>query len=659
MLCGFELEPGWYSYWSYPGDYGQASQFQWKQSDSIKIRSLNYPIPQRYLFQIEDKSYSSFIYKKQFLIPFAIHIPKDYKEKKLKLHLDLELYVCKDICLLQQETLNAVFKLKEADKKTSPINSLLKNSFTESFVKITSTKPSSSHFLFKKWAKKQVQDIDIKSEFRYKDKNIFFLHFYFEDYLRCLDVFPRSRQDFWTSPPVLITQTNNSCSFEIQKSRSQIPVLSGLLVYNQGSKKKASFFKSHEKYSLDLLWFILMAFLGGLLLNIMPCVLPILFLKFYSTLEIIHESKAKVIFLNFSYVLGVISSFLALALFIFFSKQAGEALGWGFHLQSPLFVMALSLVFFFMSFYLLNLFQIPTPKFAIQFKNQKMFSHFITGVMSSTAASPCTVPFMASAVGFAFSRSILEVFIIFFFLGLGLSFPYIVLSFFPGWFRYIPKPKKWMELVKKLMSIPLLATIFWLLFIIYKQLSFSLFLWSLLIFPLSGLMIFIQNKVLKPDLKKGLAWLSLFLILFVFFFTWYFNRVLQKEDLLYKQKNLVSQSKSLTWEPFSLKKIKASKKQNQKILVAVGAQWCLTCKFNERIFNDKEVIFFLKEHNIQLYYGDWTNKNSEIESFLSSYGQKGIPFYVIYYGDLETKVLSNFLLKKSFLKSLRVFFNLK
>ena len=165
----------------------------------------------------------------------------------------------------------------------------------------------------------------------------------------------------------------------------------------------------NEKF-FGLAFFALIAFLGGLLLNIMPCVLPIIFLKLYNTLELIEKSPKKILWLNLTYSAGVIVSFWVLAFSVLAFKSAGQTVGWGFHLQSPLFVTLLALLFTLMGFYLLNLFSLPLPKTALHFKGEKFLDHFITGVLSTTAASPCTVPFMASAVGFAFSRNYLEIF---------------------------------------------------------------------------------------------------------------------------------------------------------------------------------------------------------------------------------------------------------
>ena len=407
LALWIKLYSGWYTYWSYAGDFGKNLTTQWQAPPEVSVKDLVFPTPQRYADKIGKEVFFSFIYKKSTLIPFEIFIPDHYEGNQVPLSVQVHFFICREVCISKTETLE--IHLDIAQKEVA-------DSFFQD--------------LFQKWQKKRPQPLNVKSSFKKKDK-VLLMEFSFEEAIECLDIFPRSQEDFSTHPPKRLNQSEHSCTFEIQKSSSSLPFIFGLLTYkDQQNQLHSAEFKSHEKKPFGLIWFIFMAFLGGLILNIMPCVLPIIFLKFYNTLEFINQPRKKIITLNLSYVAGVISSFLVLALMISLSKQAGQFIGWGFHLQSPLFVTVLALLFMFMGFYLLNWVSFSMPQVSLSFKNEKILSHFVTGVLSTTAASPCTVPFMASAVGFAFSRTFVEVFIIFFFLGLGLSFPYIVLAFF-------------------------------------------------------------------------------------------------------------------------------------------------------------------------------------------------------------------------------------
>ena len=621
------LPEDWYSYWSFAGDFGQAPSIQWKQIENVKIQPLPFPTPKRKPLFINKKQSYSFIYEKELLIPFKIFVGESYTEDHLPLSLDLQWFVCKEVCLAKNSSLDLDLKIGESFK----------------------ARPKSKK-IFDFWEPFFPKKITLKSYFKSKDKKLV-INFSFEEELKCLDLFPERKEDFSTFAPVLLSQNSHSCSFQVEKSQSNLPKISGLLVYSKQGKKHSSLFQSLQYKGLGILWFVFMAFLGGLLLNIMPCVLPIIFLKFYNTLELKHLSPKKILTLNLSYALGVIISFLFLAFVIFISKQTGESLGWGFHLQSPVFLTFLALLFTFMSFYLLNFISLPAPKVSLFFKEEKLFSHFMTGVLSTTAASPCTVPFMASAVGFAFSRSYIEIFTIFFFLGLGLSSPYLILSFFPTALKYVPSPGRWTETIKKLLSLPLFLTVLWLLRILYLQVGLKFFLLSLSVFPFLLIWIFIQKTIKNSFIKKGSTFVFICSVILIFVTQKTLHSPSLEKNQSFKQ-NKKRLTQDLNWMNFDENKILFDKQAGKNIFVAVGAEWCLTCKLNERIFKKQEFKSLVKKHQIQLYYGDWTSKTLEITEFLESYAQQGVPFYIFFKGEEKVFIFSNLLFKDLFLQDL-------
>ncbi|MCY4321061.1 MAG: protein-disulfide reductase DsbD family protein [Bdellovibrionaceae bacterium] len=618
-----KLTPEWYTYWSFPGDFGQSPQIKFKNIKGAQIKALPFPRPERKSLLINKESSYSFIYENELLIPFEVFIEENYKKETLNLSLDINWGICKDICISKQNKLQLSLKLSKKFKRNLE-NQKIFDHWTNLFPK---------------------NNQDLKSQFTQKgNKQI--IEFSFKKPYTCIDIFPKKALDFSTKKTHLLKQTEKSCYFEVQKSKSNLNTIYGLLVYSLGSKIQSSHFKSDKNKVLGLFWFILMAFLGGLLLNIMPCVLPVIFLKFYNNLELRNQSRKRILLLNGSYSIGVILSFLILAGFIFISKQLGESLGWGFHLQSPFFVSFLAVLFSLMAFYFLEIFSFSAPKLPRLFKDQKISSHFLTGVLSTTAASPCTVPFMASAVGFAFSRNYLEIFYIFFFLGLGLSFPYLVLSFFPQILKYVPSPGSWTRIFKKLLSLPLFLTSFWLIYVLYFQLNLKAFFLTLMLFPVLFFWIFIQNYNIKKYLKTIVNTITFILIILILLGQKYFN--LNDSKKIQSKTFLISE-----WKMFDNNEILFDKKKDQNILIAIGAKWCLTCKINERIFNTKEFKNLIKKNNIKLYYGDWTNKTDTITYFLESYGRQGVPFYIFFRGENKAFIFPSLLLKDSFLKKLK------
>lgn len=625
FLAGIRIKipQDWHSYWSFAGDFGQAPIIQWKPVKNVQIFPLPFPVPERKSFSINKQPSYSFVYEEELLIPFKILVEEGFKDDHLPLSLDLKWFVCKEICLSKEASL-------ELDLKVG---------------KVFKANPEAKK-VFNYWRKFFPKKLYLKSQFEVKDKKLI-INFSFKETIKCLDLFPKRREDFSTAPPVLLNQSLHSCSFEVGSFQSNLPKISGIFIYLKDGQRLSALFESHRHKGIDVLWFMLMAFLGGLILNVMPCVLPIIFLKFYNTLELKHLSSRRILFLNLSYAFGVIVSFLLLAFVIFISKQTGESLGWGFHLQSPAFVTFLILLFTLMAFYFLNFVSFSAPKVSLLFKDDKLFSHFVTGVLSTTAASPCTVPFMASAVGFAFSRSYIEIFIIFFFLGLGLSSPYLILSFFPKALKYIPGPGRWTEVLKQLLSIPLFLTVLWLLGILYLQVNLKGFLLNLLVLPLLLSWLLFQ-KVIKQSVAKQIM-NFVFICLIIAFF------VLQKsfhKSFEPSRQSKKSVTQGLNWTAFNKNQILFDKQAGKNIFVAFGAEWCLTCKLNERIFKKQEFRNLVKKNQIQLYYGDWTSKTYEITKFLESYAQQGVPFYVFFKGEEEIFIFPTLLFKESFLRDL-------
>ena len=632
FLLGLRIKipSGWHSYWSFAGDFGQAPKITFQPIKNVQIKALPFPTPQRKSFFIDTKTAYSFIYETELLILYEVFIEEDYSSDQIDFFADLECFICKDICLSQSAKLKLSLKLAPSFKMNAQ-----EIKFFDFWLDLL---PRDS------------KDFNLTSHFEVKD-NKKIIHFSFEEEMKCQDLFPKTKLDFLTTKPILIHQSSNSCSFQAGRSQSNIQKISGLLLYSQNGEQASVSFQSDQHKGLSLLWFILMAFLGGLILNVMPCVLPIIFLKFYHTLELKNLPKRRILSLNLSYSFGVIVSFLFLALFIFISKQTGESLGWGFHLQSPVFITFLALLFTLIAFYLLDLVSFSAPKISLLFKDDKLLSHFMTGILSTTAASPCTVPFMAGAVAFAFSRTYIEIFIIFFFLGFGLSFPYFILSFFPGVLKYIPTPGSWTEMVKKLFSIPLFLTSLWLIHILYLQVNLKFFFLSLMVFPVVLLWLVLQRLSIKPSIKKAITLICTGFIFSLFIFQKHFQDTVRQTSSFKKVIKPVMWD--LNWKSFNKNQILFDKQNGKNVFVAFGAEWCLTCKFNERIFQKDKFKRLVRQNQIQLYYGDWTNKTDEITTFLKSYDGQGVPFYIFFEGEERLFVFSTLLFEESFLKKLK------
>ena len=327
----------------------------------------------------------------------------------------------------------------------------------------------------------------------------------------------------------------------------------------------------------SILFFVIIAFIGGVILNFMPCVFPVLSLKIYNVIS--HQQKNinnKTIKRNFlATILGIIFSFFILSIFIVFLKSLGLSLGWGFHFQSPLFLSLMILILILFSLNLIGVFSIDIPIFfkkfinrAIEFnkKSSEFLKNFFLGSFITILSTPCSAPFIGTAIGFAFVSPNQIIFLIFFCISLGLSSPYIILATKPQILSFLPKPGTWMKKFKYFLSLLLTLTAFWLFTVLLVQLNA------------------INNN-----------------------------------------------SKNNNWIEFNALKIKELVNDNNIVFVDITADWCLTCFYNKKtVLDRKKVKNIFERYNIKKIRGDLTKPNKEINEYINSFGRFGIPFNVVY-----------------------------
>jgi suppressor for copper-sensitivity B len=318
----------------------------------------------------------------------------------------------------------------------------------------------------------------------------------------------------------------------------------------------------------------LIAFLGGLILNLMPCVLPVLSLKILSVLS--HGGKNQGqkgrndIFNNFSAsAFGILITFWLMAGTLAALKATGQAVGWGIQFQNPVFLSFLIVIVLIFAANMWGLFDIPLPRFiarnipARHEHEPTLVGHFMSGVFATLLATPCTAPFLGTAVGFALARSAPEIFSVFSMIGLGFAAPYLLLAVSPGLFRFLPKPGQWMVTLKKVLSLALVLTALWLASVLFAITS-------------------------TPALDEG-------------------------------------------WQPFDETLIAPAVKEGKVVIVDITADWCLTCKANKRlVLEQDDVVEALSGPEILRLQADWTQRDANISAFMEKYGRYGIPFDIVY-----------------------------
>jgi thiol:disulfide interchange protein DsbD len=411
---------------------------------------------------------------------------------------------------------------------------------------------------------------------------------------------------------------------DVSGRRRAISVRAPFSPVTAASDKAAGGAAAGETRTTPLLKILAMAFLGGLILNLMPCILPILSMK---VLSLAQSSRAGATAFRadaVAYTLGVLTSFLAAgALMLVLRASLGE-LGWGFQLQQPAFVLALALLMTAVGFNLLGVLQVGGSLQGLGnslTEGNSRRASFFTGVLAVVVAAPCTAPFMASAMGAALVLPPAGALAIFLMLGLGLAFPYLLLSFLPVTHRILPKPGNWMVTFRQILAFPMFATAIWLLWVLGQQLGVGAMALGLIaIFTLS---------LGTWSLGKGRVAGRAFAVV-CFFLT---VAVVAQAARLPPPNPRGSDATDPSPEgiPYTPEALDALLASGKPAFVYFTADWCITCKVNEaNAIRRPETAAFFKENNIAVMVGDWTRQDPHITAILKSYGRSGVPMYLFY-----------------------------
>ena len=374
--------------------------------------------------------------------------------------------------------------------------------------------------------------------------------------------------------------------------------------------------------SQNVVLLILFAFIGGLILNIMPCVFPILSIKILRFVEYSENSSSQTYKFGLFYSLGVILSFLLIAFTLLAFKSSGEVIGWGFQLQYPLVIAILFYLFVALGFmFMSNLVfgsQLGQLSVAAQVKNESLES-FLTGILAVVVASPCTAPFMGSAIGFALLQPSLNSIFIFLSLGIGFALPYLILSIKPALLSFLPKPGAWMETFKQFMAFPMWASALWLLWVLSGQVDPD----TVILVLIGGLSISLALWLLERNTSEILffKWLVRLAVLVIFAVSIWILPTSYSTQTSQNQQDITYSEELLT----------EYRDDNELIFLNFTADWCITCKVNESVaLNSEEVKALIKQKNIKYLEADWTRKNEAIAKKLEEFGRSGVPLYLLY-----------------------------
>jgi len=381
------------------------------------------------------------------------------------------------------------------------------------------------------------------------------------------------------------------------------------------------------------LWLALFyGFLGGIILNLMPCVLPVISLKIFGFIRQAGDSRWSIFSHGLAFAAGIFAWFLGLAAVVIALKSGGTEVTWAFQFQNPWFNIAIGSIVFVFALNLAGVFELVLPGKAAGAMESAgsgggLGGSFFQGVFATLLATPCTAPFLGSALGFAFGQSAPVIAAMFASVAAGMALPYLLLSAQPGWMRLLPRPGAWMERLKQFMAFPLLATLVWILSILGGQRGVEGVVWFSAFLLCLAFAAWLYGSFCGPLAKPRTRAIAILLAAASLAGGgWYF---LGEKFHRAGQAN----ADSIDWVDFSKARLEAELAAGRNVFVDFTADWCITCKFNERTAIDTPAArALLAEKNVVPFKADWTNSNPEITAALREFGRVGVPFYVLYPG---------------------------
>ena len=575
------MDKGWHTYWRNPGDSGGPIEIDWNLPKGFSVSDIKWPLPEK----IEYPPLMTYGYEDFVIYPMVLSIPADYSDDYFEMVADI--LICADVCIPESGKISSNLLDIESD---SLIYEWLESIPSKSLPITTSLNDN---------------NLEIKFTFEKEIKEIYF----FPDENNSIDY--SSKQNFY--------KKDDDYFLSIKLFNDEFQNVSGVLdIDGTGYNVSNGTFEDFNEEGLSLITALIFALIGGLILNLMPCVFPVISLKVLSFVSMGGSSPRKIRNHALVFTVGVIASFMLIALTIVLLKQAGNFVGWGFQLQSPLIVGLLSLVMVFISLVLItdNSFGESLTKLGnIGGSENGYYSSFLTGVLAVVVASPCTAPFMGAALGYALIQPSGETVPIFLSLSLGFSLPYLLLAANPKLIDFLPKPGDWMVTLKEFFAFPMLATALWLLWVFSLQVNQILVIFLLIGWLLLALNFWIFQKEYKTINKVIFLGISIFSMIYF----------LPETEEIETEKNIIIGSATEWYEGIE----DDLRNKNQPYFINFTAAWCITCQSNEiTAFSKDGFKSLLEEKNIEYIKADWTNRNDAITRSLKKYGRSGVPFYV-------------------------------
>ena len=636
------MAPAWHTYWKFSGDAGLPTELKWKLPAGWKVGEIQWPIP---LKTIDPGDIQTYGYVDEVLLMQEITPSPKQDSSSAKLSADANWLVCEKICIPGSATLQLEL----------PVSATSQPANTELFARYRRLLPQNwpgANLASTKW-ERAGSDLHLKIASPTLAK------------YPAVDFFSLPDEGTVVGHPGIQSRNENEIVFRIpiESAPTNLSSMAGLVVFSQqpnGEDRAAWQIATAPVVSTarpaaarGVFTFLLFGFIGGIILNLMPCVLPVISLKIFGFIQQAGQSRQKILRSGIAFAIGIFAWFLALALLLIGLKGAGRDVTWGgFQFTNAYFVLALSVIVLVFALNLFGVFEISLPQGMTRgllstSERRDFLGSFFQGVFATVLATPCTAPFLGTALGFAFTQSPTIILAIFIAIAAGMSAPYLLLSAQPGWLRFLPKPGPWMLHLKQFMGFLLLATLLFLLYVLGAQRGLEGAIWASCFLLVISIACWMKGAFAVPTAsaaKRGLVLVLMLLLVFASGIYFIGDK--------FQSAKVASGDLQLRggWQAFTPERLQTELDQGRTVFVDFTAAWCLTCKFNEaNVLESQDVRNAFQHHGIVKLKADWTNGDPVITKLLQHFGRPGVPLYVLYPGKNEGPIVFPELLTKGML----------
>jgi len=632
------MAPGWHTYWKFAGDAGLPTEIKWNLPAGWKAGEIQWPIP---LKTNDPGDIQTYGYQDEALLIQQLTPPAKIDKSSVKLSVDASWLVCEKICIPGSAKLDVDLPIASA---SNPAN----------------------QELFARWRRLLPQNLPetVKANWSRagSDLRLSLTTAALANY-PTVGFFPLPPDNTVVGHPKIESRNGNEINFRIpmEAANKNLSSLEGLLVFGQQANGEdraawqivngAIASSGGSTPAHGILTFLFFGFLGGIILNLMPCVLPVISLKIFGFVQHAGQSRQKILRSGIAFAGGIFAWFIGLAALLIALKAAGREITWGgLQFTNAYFVLFLSVIVLVFALNLFGVFEISLPQSTTRgllswSGGEGEAGSFFQGVFATVLATPCTAPFLGTALGFAFAQSPAIILSMFVAIAAGMSAPYLLLCARPAWLRFLPKPGPWMLHVKQFMGFLLLATLLFLLYVLGAQRGLEGAIWASCFLLFVSIACWMKGAFVVPSASVATRQISIVLLLALVICSGiYFI------GGKFRSTNGTSANSQLQgdWQAFTPERLQVELEQGHSVFVDFTAAWCLTCKFNEaNVLESAPVREAFQRHAVVKLKADWTNGDPIITKLLQQFGRPGVPLYVLYRGKSEEPIVFPELLTKS------------